>query len=276
MMCSDIVSVIMPCHNGSRFMQRAIESVIDQSHPGWELLIVDNNSTDHSTEIIGAYCQRDKRVHALSCRTSGAAHARNCAIEAATGRYIAFLDVDDYWASEKLHRQIEFLKTEDLVFSWAAYAVVGEDEQLLRVQKTRRHLSYDEYLAKKGVIGCLTAIYDAQALGKRYMPDIRMRQDFALWLKLLKVAESRGLRCGGLEEPLAYYRTHSGGLTANKFKAAYFQWQAYRNVEGLSMGKAMACFGSYAARGLWDRRKMSSRSTASEKVIVGRRIDRKC
>jgi teichuronic acid biosynthesis glycosyltransferase TuaG len=243
----------MPCRNGAKFLREAIESVRAQTVPSWQLLVVDNGSTDGSQRIVEEFSAIDRRVISLSTKVPGAAAARNVGIDAASGRLIAFLDCDDRWAPQKLERQIGRIERDDLAFCWSAYEVVNANGEKIRDQAASEYVTYGDLLRKRAVIGCLTAIYDTQLLGKQFMPDIRMRQDYALWLRLLKMSQSLGYSCAGVTESLAQYRVHDAGMTRNKLRAAFYQWRVYRDVEKLPVLESLSCMVAYLGGAVADR-----------------------
>ena len=246
------VSIITPLYNASENMDETIESVLAQTFQDWEMLLIDNMSKDDSLSKARSWAEKDARIRVLECtHKQGAAVTRNTGIEAATGRYIAFLDSDDIWLPKKLEAQIPFMKDCDVVFSWTSYAVFGGKKEFVR-ETAIRSSSWD-LLTKKAVIGCLTGVYDTKAFGKVYMEDIPQREDFVLFYQLLKTAEDKGWKCRGVYEVLARYRQQSVSLSSNKSKAAGHQWRAYRDTLSLSLPVALWCFGWYAWRGVSER-----------------------
>jgi len=243
----------MPCHNGGQYIKFAIESIQAQTLSDWELLVIQNNSTDNSSEIVQSLRDKDARIQELDCQTPGAAAARNVGIAAARGRFIAFLDCDDQWLPNKLQEQIHLLEQESAAFSWASYEVMDAAGQTMRIQRCHTQTSYIDLLYKRKVIGCLTAIYDTHQFGKVMMPAIRMRQDYGLFLKLLRTAEQKGLRAIGLDQCVARYRVHAESMSHNKMRAAYFQWRLYRDIEKLPLMSSLAAMGRYFMHGIRDR-----------------------
>lgn len=260
----------MPAFNAARTIVQSIESVISQTHPHWELLIVDDGSTDETPMLIGRFL-RDERIHLLKTSgRSGPAKARNEAISKATGRLIAFLDSDDLWLPNKLSRQIAFMNEKNSVFSFTAYRKVGLDGEVGKaVIQVPESVSYHDLL-KSNHIGCLTVMFDQEHFGRVAMPDMGRREDYRLWLNFLRdrvVHEDYGLwlhllrRKGsnlsgsrviahGLNEPLALYRVGHQSLSSNKLAAATSQWLVYRTVERLSVALSLYYLCQYAIRGL--------------------------
>jgi glycosyltransferase len=240
------VTIIMPSYNSENFIIESIESVLAQTYSNWELIIVDDCSPDDSNKIIAKYIDSDSRIKLIKLqKNSGPAIARNMAIETANGRYIAFLDSDDVWLPNKLEKQIKFMQDNDLAFTYSSYKLVGEDNEGLGLFITKDKISYFDML-KTCSVGCLTAIYDTEKIGKQYMPLILKRQDYGLWLKILKlIGETRGIL-----EPLATYRIRKNSVSSNKVKAAKYQWKIYREIEKLSFLKSLYYFAFYAYNGI--------------------------
>lgn len=240
------VSIITPSYNSCFFIEKTIQSVINQTYLDWELIIIDDCSPDNSVEVISKYVEQDERIKLIVLeKNSGAAVARNQGIEEANGRFIAFLDSDDSWHPEKLSKQVKFMLENDYAFTYTAYHKVDENGIYLSPVNIPLKTSYNELL-KTCVIGCLTAMYDTKKLGKVYFPLIRKRQDFALWLKVLKVEAY----AYGLNEDLANYTVRSDSISANKFKAAQYNWHLYRNIEKLSILKSLYYFSHYMIKGI--------------------------
>lgn len=240
------VSIITPCYNCAATLAATVDSVLAQDFPDWELLLVDDASSDGTVDLAEAYQQRDGRIRLLRReKNGGAARARNLGIENARGRYIAFIDADDVWLPHKLSRQIALMRERGWPFSFTAFQQVNDDgDELERIGVPER-VSYRQLL-KTNYIGCSTAVFDREELGRESMPDIRKRQDFGLWLRLLK----RTPFAYGIDEALTRYRVHSGSLSANKSRVAGYNWHLYRRVEGLSLPASVYYFMHYAMRGL--------------------------
>ena len=253
MTAAPLVSVVMPMHNAERFVAQSIRSVLAQTVSDWELLIIDDASQDDSRAVAERAAGGDSRIQVLSNPgPNGAGPTRNVGIEAARGRFIAFLDSDDMWLSAKLEKQLALLEVSrsPLVYSayykisgdWAAEA--AEFTPTDRVVRPPLRLEY-KHMLRQDYIGFLTAMYDTEVLGKRHLPAIKRRQDYALMLELLR----EGHVARGLSEPLALYRAaRSGSLSSNKFVAAKYNWHIYRHVEALPLPRALWAFGNYAVR----------------------------
>lgn len=237
---NELVSIITPSFNSERFIQACIDSVLMQTYCNWELLIVDDCSVDSSSELISMH--NDERIiFTQLAKNLGAAEVRNIAIRKARGRYIAFLDADDLWHPQKLEKQICFMSTDDIAFSFTTYQLISEDGlNKMNIIKAPNRVTYHSYL-KNTIIGCLTVVIDRNKTGDFTMPNIRSSHDMALWLLILK----RGFVAYGLSENLAQYRIVSSSNTANKIRAAMDVWKVYREVEGLSFLYSVWCFLNY-------------------------------
>lgn len=243
---TELVSVIMPTYNSERFVAASIESVLAQTYADLELIVVDDASSDGTGAKVETFVKRDPRVKFLrQTVNAGAAEARNRAIGEARGRYIAFLDSDDLWLPRKLEVQIGRMRAEKWPFTFCAYTRIDEEGHVLGEVGVPTSVTYAELL-KTCVIGCLTAVYDTKVFGKVLMPSVRKRQDFGLWLRLLKMTP----RAYGIQEPLALYRMRGDSISADKKSAAMHTWRLYRDVENLSLFVSLWYFGNYALRGV--------------------------
>lgn len=246
MSISSLVSVITPLYNAEAYIGKTISSVLAQSYSNFELIVVDDSSSDDSCSIVNVFAQLDQRIKLIKLeKNSGAAVARNTGIEHATGRFIAFLDSDDTWHPEKLEKQLDFMLKNEYAFTYTKYHQVNENGELIGELHFPTQTNYHNLL-KTCFIGCLTAIYDTHRLGKVYFPLIRKRQDFALWLKILKQVDQA--YC--VPEDLASYTVRSDSISANKLKAAQYNWYLYRNIEKLNVFKSIYYFSHYAIRGI--------------------------
>lgn len=244
----ELVSIIMPTYNCERFIAPSIRSVISQTYTNWELLIVDDCSTDNTAEVVASF--EDKRIHyQRNAHNIGAALTRNEALKTAKGRYIAFLDSDDVWVPEKLEKQIAFMEQHGYAFTFADYQIMQEDGSLTGKRlHMPRQLTYHQYL-RNTAIGCLTVVIDRQQTGEFMMPNIKSSHDMALWLLIMK----RGFDAYAIPECMASYRLVSTSNTAKKWKAAQDVWRVYRDIEQLSILYAAFCFCGYAVHAILKR-----------------------
>lgn len=223
-----LVSIITPSYNCAQFIGETIESIIAQTYTDWELLITDDCSTDNSREIIERYANTDKRIKLYRLEhNSGAGVARNTSIDNASGGYIAFCDSDDRWYPDKLEKQLAFMARHNCSFSYTSYMTCDESGDTTGIVVCPKKVTYRS-TQRDDKIGCLTAIYDVEKVGKVYMPDLRKRQDWALKLKIL--AKSRIAL--GLKEPLAVYRQRAQSLSRKKVDLIKYNLAVYRYVLG--------------------------------------------
>lgn len=248
----DKVTVVTPSWNSEKYIRKTIESVQAQTYQNWEMIIVDDCSTDRTVEIVKSIAEVDPRIKLLQQnKNSGAGAARTRSMQNATGRYIAYLDADDIWKPKKLEKQVQFMKERGCGFSCTSYEVINDAGKPLN--------KYVHMLPKVDYVGFLTnnllqtvgIMVDTDLVDKRYlvMPDIRRRQDAATWLQILKA----GYDCYGLDVILAEYRRASGSLSSNKIKAIKGIWSLYRDIENLSLPFSCYCFIRYAVFAVWKR-----------------------
>lgn len=225
---AELVSIIMPTYNCAAYIDAAIASVQAQTYENWELIIIDDASTDQTARVIQPFLADRRILYHRMERNQGPAAVRNQALCLAKGAYIAFLDSDDLWLPEKLERQISFMQQTPCAFSCTAYQRVDEQGRSLGViLLPYRCVGYWREFFLGNVIGNSTVIYDRRRFGDVQVPDIRKRNDFALWLELLREGE----RCFGIEEPLMQYRVRENSVSAKKWGLLKYHWQLYRQVE---------------------------------------------
>ena len=238
---SALVSIITPCYNAEKYIAQCIASVQKQTYSNWEMLIVDDCSTDHSVEIIETFQKNDERIKLIRLDlNSGAAISRNKGIEQAKGNYMAFLDADDMWMPSKLELQILFMQKNDYAFTYTSYEDIDETGHVLKLKRIiKPQLNYRDLWAANR-IGCLTAVYDVKQLGKMYMPNIRKRQDYALWLTILKQPH---IYCFGLNEVLSQKRILQSSISSNKLEMLYWNFRMFRNTQYYGIAKSLYCLG---------------------------------
>jgi glycosyltransferase involved in cell wall biosynthesis len=209
-----LISIITPNYNCERFIAQTIESVLAQTYKNWEMLIVDDCSTDGSYERALEYATKDSRIKVYRIeRNSGAAVCRNKAIELSQGNYLAFLDSDDLWLPEKLEKQLQFMIANECDFSFTEYEHINEKGELLGVKaRVIKKLTYRKMLSHC-YPGCLTVMYRQDLANKIYANDIKRNNDYALFLRVLKYSEN----AMGMKESLAQYRIRKKSISSNKF-----------------------------------------------------------
>lgn len=226
------VSVITPCYNGAKYIAETIESVIAQDYTDWEMLVVNDGSTDDSAEIVKSYEKKDQRIRLINQKNAGSAAARNNGIRQASGRYIALLDADDVWESNFLSQQLGFMKQKNAAVVCSDYVhidadshVIGKPDRCMPVIRLE-----DMYVMNR--IGCLTGLYDAGKYGKVYLREElkSLRDDYAYWIDCVK---KTGMAYGN-QKVLARYRVLDSSTTGNKKKLIKVQWNFYRRYLHLS------------------------------------------
>lgn len=242
-----IVSIIMPLYNAEKYVEQAIRSVISQTYKDWELIVVDDCSSDSSASIVERIAKDDERITILQTdKPSGSPTLpRNMAIEVARGRFIAFLDSDDMWKPEKLEEQLPLFDGKDIKIVFSYYqkmdsnGIVGN-----RVVKSPSKITYNELL-KGNVIGNLTGIYDTQITGKHYFEHVG-HEDYVYWLHILR----EGGFAANTQRVHAVYRLTQNSISRNKLKVCLWDWHIYRHIEKLSLFRSLYCFCCYAIKGI--------------------------
>ena len=226
---NDMVSIIMPSYNTANFISESIKSVMAQTYTNWELIIVDDCSTDNTDDVVKPYLNASRIIYIKNPKNSGAAVSRNRALREAKGKWIAFLDSDDLWMSEKLEKQIAFMKENDYHFSYTKY-----EEMNAVGQTTGVTVSGPKKITKVGMFnfcwpGCLTVMYDREYIGDIQITDIKKNNDYAMWLKICRKAD-----CYLLDEILAKYRRGRIGSVSTHSVRTMIGWhyKLYREAEG--------------------------------------------
>lgn len=242
----------MPMHNSAAFIGDAIESVISQTYKDWELLVVDDYSTDNSVSIVKKYSSIDTRIHLLynDKHTGLPSSPRNFGIKHAKGQYIAFLDSDDCWLPHKLERQIKLFENNNVAIVFSNYEKIEENgRRSNRIIKAPMKVTYKDML-HSNYIGNLTGMYDSQKAGLALMPNLH-HEDYALWLTILKngyIAQNTG----SVE---ALYRVRRNSISSAKIHLLSWQWNIYRKQEHLSIVKSIFYYICYAYNG-WRKNKI--------------------
>ena len=232
-----LVSIITPLYNCELYLNDCIDSVISQTYKNWEMLIVDDHSNDSSYKLAKSYSQMDKRIKVFKLsENSGSGVARNKAIKEANGRFIAFLDSDDVWHHDKLKIHVEIMLSNNSPFSHTSYGFMKESGEILeKSYRVSSNLVTYKKLLMKTEISCLTAMYDVDKIGKFYLPSLRRKQDYALWLSILK----QGHNSLPVDLVLAWYRQRNGSATSKKHKLIFNHYRFLRTHESLDPFKAL-------------------------------------
>lgn len=223
------VSVVTPAYDAQAVLERAVGSVLSQGAVVLEHIVIDDGSGDSTARLLQGLAADHSRLVVVSQPRRGAAAARNRGIELARGRYIAFLDSDDEWTPDKLPAQIGFMERTGTLFSYGDYLhCPNERREAARKVPAPDKLSYADFL-RGCPIGCLTAAFNQEVLGKRFMPEVGRGQDWGLWLNLTR-AGTVARRYPGLE---AIYHRRDGSLSGKKLRKARDIYRIYRDQEGL-------------------------------------------
>ena len=237
MQVNDLISIITPLYNGERYIEQTIKSVLAQTYENWEMVIVDDLSTDRSVELIKGYVQKDKRIRFYTLSEKGGASiARNKARLEAKGDYIAFLDSDDVWKPNKLEKQLAFMREKDIDFSYHNYSLIDENGESLHIRRIApAELSYKRALLGCS-IGCLSVMYNAKRVGVIQIEKIDKRNDDALWFKILNICQKGYL----LDKDLANYRIVNSSLSSgSKLRLLKYHYLLYRTSVKFGYIKSM-------------------------------------
>jgi teichuronic acid biosynthesis glycosyltransferase TuaG len=242
-----LVCIVMPVHNSARTVEEAIASVQAQTYPHWQLLVVNDASTDETVAIVKKLAAADERICLLErVKNGGPTVARNQALKVAEGRFVAFLDGDDVWLPHKLEKQVAVLEKSRHALCCTSYALMDHDGELtgrVRDVKARTYTLHD--ILTNNVIGCLTAVVDTHKTGPLQLAtDYRIAEDYALWLSILQ----HGQTAVGISEVLAYYRLTRDSLSSRKLRAVQGVWKVFRHDNWMPWWKSAWYFSGYIVR----------------------------
>ena len=227
-----LISIITPMYNSGQFIEETINSVLRQSHTHWEMILIDDCSEDSSVAIIEKIMERDSRFKLIkNLKRLGPGITRNKGISKAEGSFLTFLDSDDLWFPNFLETSLKTCLTNNYEFVFSSYERKDEDlKPLISDFVVPKKVAYRDVL-KSCSISCLTAFIDIRRIGKHYMPELKKRQDWGLWLAILKKIDF----AYGIQEPLAVYRMRKNSVSRSKLKLIPYVWAVYRGVEKLSL-----------------------------------------
>lgn len=242
-----LVSVIMPAYNASGFIEAAIRSVLSQTYENWELLVIDDCSTDNTCQIVEALALQDDRIRLFPNKENqGVAKARNRGFDLCRGDYVALLDSDDFWFPTKLEKQVcAALQTQsDIIY--CSYSMIDREgrsicEDFIVPEST----DYDSFLVQS-VISCSTALLSRSVYTRHRFPTDYYHEDFILWVRLLR----DGYTAHGISEVLAGYRLMEGTRSSDKVRSAINRWKIYRDYLKLPYAKSLVLIAKYATLGL--------------------------
>lgn len=241
------ISVIIPCYNSGKFIASVLQSVIDQTYKDWEIILVDDCSTDNTTSIIREFMSKDNRIKLLKteCPSGSPSVPRNIGINNSIGEYIAFLDSDDIWLPNKLEKQIEFMINNSYDISYSYYEkMTWNGERNNRLIRTRKKTTYNNLL-KTNSIPCLTSMVTKRAIGETRFREIP-QEDFCFWLDILK----KGYIAHNLGLVTAIYRESDSSRSANKFAMFKGYWNVIHNIQKIPFIKCCLLMLSYSFHGI--------------------------
>lgn len=243
MKAGPLISIVTPVYNAADYILQTIESVRSQSYKNWQLLLIDDCSTDESERICREMLKMDPRIHYERLSVNkGAAFCRNRATDLANGEYIAFLDSDDLWAPEKLEVQLNFMQNEFCSVSFTSYLQIDELGNPLGKRIIAIPILSYEKQHSNNYIGNLTGMYHVGKIGKVYSTDLRKRQDWALWLECIKRS---GFPARGINQDLAFYRIRKGSMSKDKLQLLKYNFQFYRKHLGYSFPRSFVAMGKF-------------------------------
>ena len=245
---NELVSIIVPVYNARKFIRETLDSVMAQTYPSWELLLIEDVSTDGTAAVIEEYVREkeEQRIRLIrQPENRGAARARNRGLEEAKGRYIAYLDADDLWEPEKLQHQLLFMEKNEAAFCFTGYEFADEcgvgTGKVVRVPET---LNYRQALGNTTIF-TTTVMFDTEKIPKEMLEmPVMKSEDTALWWRILR----NGYTAYGLDENLVRYRRPGKSLSSNKLEAIRRIWNLYRRAEGMSIPASVWHFCFWALR----------------------------
>ncbi|MDO5044976.1 MAG: glycosyltransferase family 2 protein [Coriobacteriia bacterium] len=230
-----LISIVTPLHNGENYIAQTIESARAQSYRNFEMLIINDHSSDASARIVQDIAEKDERITLIDAQAYGAAQARNQALRLAQGDFIAFLDADDLWLEDKLEKQVAFMEEKNIDFSYHPYDLIDKDSNDLHIRREVPHKVTYKSLLFGLRFGCLSVMYRRSAAPNIQAADLKKRNDYALWLKALKEIDAGY----ALNESLAKYRKLDDSLSAGKkYKLLPYHFELFRKNEGFGLVKS--------------------------------------
>lgn len=244
-----LVSVVMPVYNAEKYLSQSINSVLEQSYMNFELIIINDNSTDNSIEIIKKYLEIDKRIRFFSNdKNYGVAYTRNKGVEYSKGNWIAFIDSDDVWKKDKLEKQVNLLnnlKFEPILIYTGSSFIDENNNPYSYIMNVPKTITFNELL-KQNIISCSSILAKKDVLSNIKMEHDNMHEDFLTWLKILKNYKTCAY---GINEPLLIYRVSNNSKSGNKIKSAKMTYMVYKNLK-LPLIKRIYCMFCYTIRSL--------------------------
>ena len=240
---AELVSIVMPAYNTAPFIEETIRSIQGQTHTRWELIVVDDGSSDDTGSVVQALAETDARIRLISLpRNVGPGPARNVGMASASGRYLAFQDSEDLWVAGKLEQQLRFLRERDAAFVFSGYSMIDDAGRPIgRPVTVPERVDY-RTLLHNTIIAMITVLVDRERVGPLQLPDLPQHEDLVMWFRVLK----RGVVAHGIPDPLARYRILGNSASRNKWRSARRMWNVYRRIERLSLSDSAWCYAHYA------------------------------
>ena len=245
---NDLVSIVMPSYNTGQYISDSIESVLKQTYTNWELLIVDDCSTDDTDDVLVPYLQ-DRRIKYIKNKiNSGAAISRNRALREAKGKWIAFLDSDDIWVAEKLEKQIRFMEKNEYAFTFTDYRICLNGSWLPYVCTGPNHITKKK-MYDYCYFSTITVMYDREKVGLIQIANLRKNNDYAMWLKVIEKSDAYRL-----SECLSFYIKHDGSVSSgSKLKLIKWHYKLFREGQGFNPILSAVLAGNNMVHGVWKK-----------------------
>jgi len=242
-----MVSVIIPAYNSEKYLKQAVQSVLSQTYQNFEIILIDDKSTDNTLGISHFLANQDSRIHVLENPVNiGVAASRNKGMSACTGEYIAFLDSDDIWLPDKINLQMQKIREENLDLCCTAYSFINsETKPIGKTYRIPEVVSLKRLLAEN-VIGASTVVFRRSLALKFNMRTEYLHEDYVFWLELLQ----SGIHAAGINKPLTQYRKTEQGRSSNKKNAAHARYKIYRDFLGMSQIMSALYLTAYAFNGV--------------------------
>ncbi len=232
---NDLVSIITPSYNTARYIEDSIRSVLEQTYTNWELIIVDDCSTDNTDEIVEKYLSDTRIRYLKNPKNSGAAISRNYALREAKGKWVTFLDSDDVWVAEKLEKQLAFMKEHGYKFSYTDYRICLNGEWMPYIVTAPNYVN-KRRLYNYCYFSTITVMYDREYVGLIQIEDLKKNNDYAMWFEIIKKTPAYRL-----PECLSYYIKHDDSISGgSKWKLIKHHYILYR--KGLKKGRIASAF----------------------------------
>lgn len=244
-----LVTIITPCYNSADFIIPTINSVLEQTYPNWELIVIDDCSKDNTCQIIEEFAKQQNNISLIKLeKNGGVANARNIGLEQAKGKYIAFLDSDDIWMKDKLTKQVTYMEEKGLPMTFCAYNRINEEGDVIsRKIQAPFSVNYRQLLSHNVIIFS-TSLALRSVIGATRFKKAG-HEDWIFWLDIFK----KPFNGYGINEPLVLYRIRKGSVSANKLKVIGFTWKILREHEKLGLLQSMYLFTKYAFATVWKR-----------------------